>query len=116
MESDLDLGRIRWTLRHNDRGTTALDADDFLSGYYRASGTRMYSVSADRKLKLELENVLFQPVRIPPFSVRQGFLFFRIDPAAAEDWVRGSTLSAARIRDNHGRLLTLQVLLADAHP
>ncbi len=116
--SELNMSPVRWKLRgsQDQQGVSELDATAFFDRYYRMRRLRMIPTEADRKSKMDLENVRFQGVRIPPHSGRHGFLFFRIDPTTSEDWVGDSILIAERLRDSHGKTISPRVPLAHANP
>jgi hypothetical protein len=115
-ESALDLGSIRWTLAGNQELTRELDSNGFFDRYYHVRRIRMVSTESDRKSKLDLENIHFQALAMPPRTTRQGFLFFPIAPTTSEDWVRNGILQASRVRDGRGANLSFQVSLAHANP
>jgi hypothetical protein len=114
-ESILDMSSVRWILDGNQAGKKELDSSSVLDRYYKMRRIRMVSSEENRKSIVNLEFVRFRSARIPSRSSSQGFLFFRTNPYESENWARGS-LRAERVRDSQGRILSIQVSLANANP
>jgi hypothetical protein len=114
-ESVLDMSSVHWILDGNPAGPKELDSSSVLDRYYKMRNVRMVSLEEERKSRVNLEFVRFPSVRIPSGSRRHGFLFFRTNPSESENWARGS-LRAEQVRDSQGRILSIQVSLANANP
>lgn len=113
---EIDFSKVKWVLRRGSTDQLALDGDQVFKLYYRARHIRMYAVETDRQARLAVERIRFQPGRIRPSMVREGFLFFRVVPSSALDWSGRGTLFADNIRLKDGRISSLQVRLAYANP
>lgn len=115
-DSEIDLSKLKWVLRRGGTDEPALDGDQVFKLYYRARHIQMYGIETDRRAKLALEKIRFQAGRIRPRMVREGFLFFRVAPASAQDWVGNGILRAENVRLTEGRTSSLQVHFAYANP
>jgi hypothetical protein len=115
-DGEIDFSKVKWVLRRGGTDQLALDGDHVFKLYYRARHVRMYGVETDRQARLAMERIRFQPGRIRPSMVREGFLFFRVVPSSALDWTGLGTLFADNIRLRDGRMSSLQVHLAHANP
>jgi hypothetical protein len=115
-ETETDMSTARWALAESEAVVLELDSNGFFDRYYHLRRIRMVSTEADRKLKLDLENIRFQAVRISPRTAKQGFLFFPIQPTISEDWLRNGILQVSRIRNGQGAVLSFEVSLTHANP
>lgn len=115
-DAELDLSRVKWVLSRDGRDYPALNGDQVFKLYYQARHVRMYAAESDRRARLALERIRFQPGRVSPSANREGFVFFRIDPGASPDWSERGILIADDIRVGNNRMSMLQVHLSYAHP
>ena len=116
-DAEIDFSRVKWVmLRRDGTNQPALDGNQVFRLYYHARHIRMYAAENDRRARLALERIRFQPGRIAPSMNREGFLFFRIVPSSSFDWSGHGTLIADNIRFRDGRMSSLQVHLAYANP
>jgi len=115
-DAELDLSKARWVLSGDGRDEAALTGDQVFNLYYHTRHIRMYSAETDRRARLAMEKIRFQPGRISPSANREGFLFFRVIPGASFDSGARTILIAENIRHRNSRMSPLQVHLTYANP
>jgi hypothetical protein len=114
--SPLNLAKSKWILRTGAREYRAIDADEVVKRYYRRRGIRAVTVHADRRARSGLETLMLGPGRIPVSGMREGFVFFRVEPSPQADWMKGSSLIVRKIRNAEGQSIDFDLPLAYATP
>jgi hypothetical protein len=112
---EMSIQPRRWSLRAGDRRYPALRADDVLGRYYEGARKRIYSLQADRDARARLERISLQPGKAAAGTQLEGFVFFGIQPSAADSWTRQATLVARDVVIGAKRKVLIEVPLY-AHP
>jgi hypothetical protein len=115
-DREIDFSGVRWVLRRGMADQAALTSDQVFKIYYRARHIRMYAAETDRRARLAMERVRFQPGSIHPSAERDGFLFFHVYSSALQEWTGRGTLCAENVRLNDGITSSLQVHFTHANP
>jgi hypothetical protein len=112
----IELDLAKWSLRIGSRRFRALAINELYQRYYGAYRVRMYSVSADRAARRDMELAALPRGSMLPATSGEGYLFFRIDSGLGNAWNRGARLVLTDFSPGLGSKTSIEIALSHANP
>jgi hypothetical protein len=112
----IEMNPVGWHLRTSGQESSSLSIEEVFARYYQGRKVRMYAIGTDGTARLNMERVIFRPGPIQPAAKRQGFVFFRLNPAIPSGWNRGATLGVDNIWLDRSNKINLEIALSHANP
>lgn len=115
-QEEKNLANARWELFIGGRRCPVLDTPGIFKRYYKGRGVRLVTERADASARHEFDKILLRSEAIEGGKEANGFLFFKIPPAAASTWSRGAILRLRNIHWPTGSIARMELPLSNAKP